>query len=117
MVQVAPAPEAAPPIASVDLVVCQFGAMFFPDRPAAYAQARRVLRPGGRLLLNVWDRIEDNAFAGIDDYFHYDLGVTATYGILSIDLRYFGTDVDELACYGGTDLCDERFVGSAILNF
>ena len=61
--------------------------------------------------------IEDNAFAGIDDYFHYDLGVTATYGILSIDLRYFGTDVEEIACYGGTDLCDERFVGSAILNF
>jgi SAM-dependent methyltransferase len=45
-----------------DAVVCQFGAMFFPDRPKAYAEARRVLRPGGTLLFNVWDRIEDNEF-------------------------------------------------------
>ena len=49
--------------ASFDIVVCQFGAMFFPDKPAAFAQARRVLRPGGALLFNVWDRIEENEFA------------------------------------------------------
>lgn len=46
--------------ACFDLVVCQFGAMFFPDKARAYAQARRVLRPGGRLLFSVWDRIEAN---------------------------------------------------------
>ncbi|MGB3330053.1 MAG: class I SAM-dependent methyltransferase [Thermomicrobiales bacterium] len=51
------------PDASFDVVVCQFGAMFFPDRPGAYAEVRRVLRPGGTFLLSVWDRIEDNAFA------------------------------------------------------
>ncbi|HEV2816341.1 MAG TPA: methyltransferase domain-containing protein [Allosphingosinicella sp.] len=45
---------------SFDAVVCQFGAMFFPDRVAAFAEARRVLKPGGRLLFNVWDRIERN---------------------------------------------------------
>jgi SAM-dependent methyltransferase len=33
-----------------DAVVCQFGAMFFPDRPRAYREARRVLKPGGRFL-------------------------------------------------------------------
>ena len=49
--------------ASFDVVCCQFGAMFFPDRVAGYAEARRVLRPGGRLVFNVWDRIEENAFA------------------------------------------------------
>ncbi|EKS70591.1 MULTISPECIES: class I SAM-dependent methyltransferase [Caballeronia] len=49
--------------ASFDIVVCQFGAMFFPDKPAAFAEARRVLRPGGALLFNIWDRIEENAFA------------------------------------------------------
>src|ERR1044071_4682713 len=49
--------------ATFDLVCCQFGAMFFPDRPSAYREARRVLRPGGRFLLNVWDRIEENVFA------------------------------------------------------
>lgn len=45
---------------SFDLVVCQFGAMFFPDRVTAYRDARRVLRPGGRFLFNVWDRLEEN---------------------------------------------------------
>ena len=49
--------------ASFDLIVCQFGAMFFPDKPRAFAEARRVLRTGGVLLFNVWDRIEENAFA------------------------------------------------------
>jgi SAM-dependent methyltransferase len=48
------------PDASFDLVACQFGAMFFPDRVLAYREARRVLRPGGRFLFNVWDRIEAN---------------------------------------------------------
>ena len=43
-----------------DLVVCQFGAMFFPDRIAAYREARRMLRPGGAFLFNVWDRLEAN---------------------------------------------------------
>jgi SAM-dependent methyltransferase len=46
-----------------DVVVCQFGAMFFPDRPKAYAEMRRALKPGGVFLFNVWDRIEDNEFA------------------------------------------------------
>jgi SAM-dependent methyltransferase len=51
------------PDRSFDLVVCQFGAMFFPDKPRAWAEARRVLGPGGRLVFNVWDRIERNGFA------------------------------------------------------
>ena len=51
--------------ASFDLVACQFGAMFFPDRAAAYAEARRVLAPGGTFLFNVWDRIEDNEIADV----------------------------------------------------
>jgi SAM-dependent methyltransferase len=48
---------------SFDAVVCQFGVMFFPDKPRAFAEARRVLRPGGLLLFNAWDRIEENEFA------------------------------------------------------
>jgi ubiquinone/menaquinone biosynthesis C-methylase UbiE len=43
-----------------DLVICQFGSMFFPDRVAAHAEARRVLRDSGRYLLAIWDRIENN---------------------------------------------------------
>src|SRR5207244_11843120 len=42
-----------------DAVVCQFGVMFFPDKPRAFSEARRVLRPGGVLLLSVWDRIAE----------------------------------------------------------
>jgi ubiquinone/menaquinone biosynthesis C-methylase UbiE len=49
--------------AAFDLVCCQFGAMFFPDRTAAYREARRVLKPAGHFLFNVWDRIEENVFA------------------------------------------------------
>jgi ubiquinone/menaquinone biosynthesis C-methylase UbiE len=49
--------------AAFDLVCCQFGAMFFPDRISAYREAKRVLRPGGHFLFNVWDRIEENEFA------------------------------------------------------
>jgi SAM-dependent methyltransferase len=49
--------------ATFDAVVCQFGVMFFPDKAKAYAEARRVLRPGGLYMFNVWDRIEENEFA------------------------------------------------------
>jgi ubiquinone/menaquinone biosynthesis C-methylase UbiE len=45
---------------SFDLVVCQFGAMFFPDKVKAYGEAKRVLTPGGHFLFSVWDRIEEN---------------------------------------------------------
>ena len=46
--------------ASFDAVVCQFGAMFFPDRVAAFREARRVLRPGGRFVFNVWESVDLN---------------------------------------------------------
>lgn len=49
--------------ARFDLVVCQFGAMFFPDKPGAYAEIRRVLRPDGFFLFNVWDHIDSNELA------------------------------------------------------
>lgn len=46
-----------------DAVVCQFGVMFFPEKSRAFAEARRVLRPGGVFVFNVWDRIAENEFA------------------------------------------------------
>jgi ubiquinone/menaquinone biosynthesis C-methylase UbiE len=49
--------------AAFDVVCCQFGAMFFPDRHAGYREALRVLKPGGRFVFSVWDRIEENVFA------------------------------------------------------
>lgn len=45
---------------SFDAVVCQFGLMFFPDKLAGVREALRVLKPGGRFLVSVWDRLDDN---------------------------------------------------------
>lgn len=51
--------------ASFDVVACQFGAMFFPDKPKAFAETRRALNPGGCFLFNVWDSTRDNDFAEV----------------------------------------------------
>jgi len=48
-----------------DAIVCQFGVMFFPDKAKAFAEARRVLKPGGVFIFNAWDRIEENEFADV----------------------------------------------------
>jgi ubiquinone/menaquinone biosynthesis C-methylase UbiE len=50
---------------SVDGVLCRFGYMLMPDPAAAFAQTRRVLRPGGRLALSVWGAPERNPWATI----------------------------------------------------
>ena len=44
----------------LDLVVCCFGYMFVPDKPKAFAEAYRVLKPGGVLLIATWDKLEHN---------------------------------------------------------
>lgn len=46
-----------------ELVVCQFGAMFFPDKRTAFAEAARVLAPNGTALFAVWDVVEASTFA------------------------------------------------------
>src|SRR5690242_20599458 len=51
--------------ATFEAVVCQFGAMFFPDKVGAYREARRVLRPGGCFLVSVWDSLSENEFASV----------------------------------------------------
>jgi ubiquinone/menaquinone biosynthesis C-methylase UbiE len=45
---------------SFDAVVCQFGIMFLPDKTLGAREARRVLKPGGVFLFNVWDSMEHN---------------------------------------------------------
>jgi SAM-dependent methyltransferase len=50
---------------SFDAVVCQFGVMFFPDKPRAAAEALRVLRPAGQWLFNVWGSWVENPFARV----------------------------------------------------
>lgn len=76
--------------AAFDLVLCQFGVMFFPDRAGAMREAARVLRPGGRLVFTTWDSRETNPYAQVAA----DLVVEATgepgvfglaYGLTSLD--------------------------------
>lgn len=50
---------------SFDVVVCQFGVMFFPDKVAGFKEAHRVLRPGGVFLFTVWDAITENEFVSV----------------------------------------------------
>jgi SAM-dependent methyltransferase len=46
-----------------DLVICQFGVMFFPDRSAAFGEMRRVLTADGGLLFNAWSSVDTHDFA------------------------------------------------------
>jgi ubiquinone/menaquinone biosynthesis C-methylase UbiE len=60
-----------------DAVMCQFGIMFVPDKALAAREARRVLKPGGLFLFNVWDALEQNelceiAHQTITSYFEKD---------------------------------------------
>jgi len=49
---------------SFDVVVCQFGFMFLPDKVQGFSEARRVLVPGGILLANIWCSLDENPVAG-----------------------------------------------------
>lgn len=51
--------------ASFDVIICQFGFMFLPDKVTGFREARRVLGDGGVLLGNVWHSREENPFARI----------------------------------------------------
>jgi ubiquinone/menaquinone biosynthesis C-methylase UbiE len=48
-----------------DAVVCQFGFMFMPDKTLCAREARRVLKPGGAFLFNVWDSLAENPLGKI----------------------------------------------------
>jgi ubiquinone/menaquinone biosynthesis C-methylase UbiE len=64
----APADRLPVPDDSYDAVSCQQGLQFFPDRPAALQEMRRVLRPGGRVGIAVWTGIENSPpFAALAD--------------------------------------------------
>jgi len=93
-----------------DLVACQFGVMFFPDKPAAFGQVRRVLAPGGALLLTTWGDVGAHGFAaalvaGINRVFPDD---PPTF-VATVPHGYFDLDrvVADLAAGGMGDLSIE----------
>jgi SAM-dependent methyltransferase len=45
---------------SIDLVICRLAICFVPDKPTAFAEVYRVLRPGGHFLFTTWDKLENN---------------------------------------------------------
>lgn len=53
------------PLASFDAVLCRWGYMLMADPATALGETRRVLRPGGRVALAVWDDIEHNPWASL----------------------------------------------------
>ena len=55
-----PAAPLAAPTGTFDAVLCQQGLQFFPDRPSALREMRRVLRPSGRTAIAVWGELERN---------------------------------------------------------
>jgi SAM-dependent methyltransferase len=64
-------------VGEFDLVACQFGVMFFPEKRAAFAEARRVLEPQGTLLLSTWAELDTHDFqsalvAGLERAFPHD---------------------------------------------
>ncbi len=58
--QTADAQQLLFPNGSFDLVVCQFGFMFMADKMKAFSEVYRVLKPGGCLVFNTWDKVENN---------------------------------------------------------
>lgn len=71
--------EALPfPDDSFDLVLCQMGLQFFPDKPAALAEMRRVLASGGRVGLAVWQGLDKHPFwATLNEALLKRLGIPA----------------------------------------
>lgn len=63
--------------AMFDVVACQFGVMFYPDKTKGHAEARRVLKLAGRYVFSLWDDLASNDFArtvndAMEDYFPHD---------------------------------------------
>jgi SAM-dependent methyltransferase len=53
------------PDASFDAVTCACGLIFFPDAARALAEMRRVLKPGGRIAIGVWDEPSKSPFVTV----------------------------------------------------
>lgn len=60
--------------------------------------------------------VADNANYGVPDWLFYDIGATASWRIFALDVRYTGTDLSALECFGGSNACDPGIVVSLTLT-
>ena len=99
-----------------DVVLCQFGVMFFPDKDKAYREARRVLARGGHYIFSVWDTVDHNRFGRgvelvrmqgvIDDFDRFASGLV--FGSPLVDqIRARGFEPDDLRRAVAQSLRDE----------
>jgi SAM-dependent methyltransferase len=93
-------------VGEFDLVACQFGVMFFPEKAAAFAEARRVLAPRGTLLISTWATIDTHDFqaalvAGLERAFPDDppsFMVSLPHGYADTDVIAADLRAGGLAC-------------------
>jgi ubiquinone/menaquinone biosynthesis C-methylase UbiE len=86
-----PAEDLPFPDGAFDLVTCQFGLMFFTDRRAALAEMHRVLAPGGRLAIHVFQEIGRHPF-----YVRLDDAIRARFGLSGVGAIFALGNADEL---------------------
>jgi ubiquinone/menaquinone biosynthesis C-methylase UbiE len=86
-----PAEQLPFPDENFDLILCQFGLMFFTDRHAALKEMHRVLRRGGRLVLSVWQGLDRHPFYQI----LHDVS-QRHFGISSVETVFSLGNADEL---------------------
>ena len=86
-----PAEQLPFPDGSFDLVVCQFGLMFFTNRPKALTEMQRVLRAGGRVVVSVWQGLDRHPFyQRLHEVSRHHLGKSSVQTVFSLG------DSDEL---------------------
>ena len=80
-----PAEQLPFPDDSFDLIICQFGLMFFSDRHAALLEMFRVLRSDGRVVLSVWQGLDRHPFyQTLDDVSRQRLGKSSVGAVFSL---------------------------------
>ncbi|HVU73099.1 MAG TPA: methyltransferase domain-containing protein [Mycobacteriales bacterium] len=110
-----PADAMALPFAddAFDLVVCQCGVMFLPDRIAGYREALRVLRAGGTFLFNAWDEVSANHGPDAVAAALHDMGETKAHAFF-VGIPHGYCDVTrvraDVEAAGFTDVAIERVV-------
>lgn len=95
--------------ASFDAATCRLGLMYVPEPARAAAEARRVLRPGGRAAFLVWGPHEDNTqFVVLDDVFHNVMGLEAHEGAFTPTRLGAAGEVARVLLAAGFDEVEER---------